>query len=90
MQDITQEDVDNSVRFSITEALKWLATAILIIGTGVNTALPNLFPLGPVILVVGGLIWLTVSILWKEWSLIVTNAVMTGVAMLGLAYHFLK
>ena len=66
--------------------LKWLATAILIVGTAVNSL--GIYPLGPIILIVGGLVWLIVSCMWKEYSLIVVNAVMTLTAAVGLAIHY--
>jgi hypothetical protein len=67
--------------------LKWLATAILIVGTAVNGL--GYYPAGPIILVVGGLIWLAVSIMWREPSLIVVNAVMSVTALLSLGYKLL-
>jgi len=68
--------------------LKWLATAILIAGTAVNSL--GFYPAGPMILTLGGLIWLVVSIRWREPSLIVVNAMMSGTAILGLAWNYLK
>ena len=67
--------------------LKWTATAILIVGTAVNSL--GYYPAGPLILVVGGLLWLIVSIRWREPSLIVVNTVMsaTGIAGLVLKYY---
>ena len=70
--------------------LKWAATTVLILETAVNTALPQLFPLGPLILALGGVLWLVVSIMWREWALIVTNAVMMAVGIVGLAYYYLS
>lgn len=66
--------------------LKWLATAILIVGTVVNSA--KIYPLGVIHLILGGLVWLVVSIRWREPSLIVVNAVMTLAAFLGLAWEY--
>lgn len=73
----------------IDATLKWSATSILIFGTAINTAFPELFPMGPLILIVGGMLWLIVSCMWKEWALIVTNAVIVAVGVLGLTYHYL-
>lgn len=70
--------------------LKWLATSTLIVGCFVNSAFPEVFPIGPIILAVGGLIWLVVSCMWREWSLIITNGVMSSVGLLGLAYYYLS
>ena len=66
--------------------LKWLATATLIIGAAINGL--GYYPVGPLILAAGGCIWLIVAIMWREWSLILTNAVMTSVGLLGLAYTY--
>lgn len=64
--------------------LKWIATVILIIGTAVNSL--GYYPAGPLILALGGVIWLAVSVMWREASLIVTNFVMTVTGFLGLCY----
>lgn len=66
--------------------LKWAATVLLIIGTGINSF--GYYPAGPLILLAGGLLWLVVSIRWRESALIVTNAVMTVVSVAGLALHY--
>lgn len=69
--------------------LKWVATITLIVGTGVNGL--GFYPLGPIILVVGGTMWFGVSLLWKEPSLIVTNGIMTLTGLGTLCYTlFLK
>tara|TARA_R110000803_G_scaffold210167_1_gene281302 strand:- start:1452 stop:1679 length:228 start_codon:yes stop_codon:yes gene_type:complete len=66
----------------VDSVLKWLATLTLIVGSGVNAM--GVYPVGPLILIGGGILWLTVAVIWKEWSLIVTNALMVGVAIIGL------
>lgn len=71
-----------------TDILKWTATAILIIGTGINSL--GFYPLGPIVLAIGGLVWLWVAILWREPSLIVTNTVMSLVGIGGLVIQYLS
>ena len=73
----------------IDSILKWVATAILIIGTFVNATFPNLYPLGPALLAAGGIVWLIVSIMWKEPALIVTNAVLSAVGIIGISLFYL-
>ena len=68
--------------------LKWLATAILIVGTAVNSL--GYYPEGPIILSVGGLIWLIVAIRWREPALIVVNAMMTATGLIGLCLSLCK
>lgn len=68
----------------MTDLLKWIATAVLIIGTAVNSA--GYYPAGPILLILGGIIWLIVSIRWREPALIATNSLMTLAAVIPLAY----
>ena len=70
--------------------LKWIATATLVVGSFINSAFPELYPIGPAILIAGGVVWLIVSCMWREWSLIITNSVMTLVSVFGMAYYYLS
>lgn len=72
----------------IDTVLKWLATVILIVGTFVNATFPNLYPLGPGLLALGGIVWLMVSLIWREPALIVTNAVLSTVGIVGIALFY--
>lgn len=66
---------------------KWSATALLIAGTLlVNVGVVN--P-GRLSLFVGGLIWLFVSIRWREPALIVTNSIMSLAAVGASLYKYL-
>ncbi len=66
--------------------LKWLGTGILIVGTLINSL--GYYPSGPLILAVGGILWLIVSIRWREPALIATNAVMFICGAAGLIWRF--
>jgi len=70
----------------LNNVLKWLATVLLIIGSGVNSL--GYYPAGPLVLLAGGLIWLVVSIRWRETALIVTNVFMALVSIIGLVIHY--
>ena len=65
--------------------LKWIATVILIIGSGINSL--GIYPLGPIVIIAGSFIWLIVSIMWKEPALIITNGVLVVVSTGALLYH---
>ena len=67
--------------------LKWTATAVLIVGTGINAF--GIYPLGAIILALGGLIWLAVSCMWSEPSLIVTNCVLFLVGTGGIVLNYM-
>ena len=66
--------------------LKWTATIILIVGTAVNSL--GFYPEGPMLLVLGGVFWTIVSIMWREYSLIVVNAVMLLTGTAGILFHY--
>lgn len=67
--------------------LKWLATVITIAGA-ICTSI-NLYPLGPALLNLGAFVWLIVSIMWREWSLIVINATLLLIYTIGLVVKLL-
>jgi hypothetical protein len=67
--------------------IKWAATITLIIGISINSF--GIYPLGPIVLLCGGLLWLTVSIIWKDGALIATNGIASLVGFIGLLYNFL-
>ena len=68
----------------IDTVLKWTATAVLILGTAVNSL--GYYPQGPLILAFGGYIWLAVSIMWKDKALITTNAIMSTATVILVLY----
>jgi hypothetical protein len=67
--------------------LKWLATFVTILGAVATSV--NMYPLGPALLNVGAFIWLIVSIMWSEWSLIVINATLLLIYTIGLVIKLL-
>lgn len=66
--------------------LEWSATVVLIVGTGFNSA--GFYPIGPILLIAGGVLWLIVSIAWRKAALIVTNTVMLVTGLAGLWYNY--
>jgi len=74
---------------SVDYYLKWIATAILIVASALNSM--GYYPIGPILYLVGGLTWLVVSIMWKEPALIATNIILASVNMIGLTItYFIK
>ena len=67
--------------------LKWLATFVTIAGA-ICTSI-NMYPVGPALLNLGAFIWLIVSIIWKEWSLIIINATLLIIYTVGLVVKLL-
>lgn len=72
------------------QILKWIATAILIVGTFVNAGFPEMYPWGPALLALGGVFWLVVALIWRESALIVTNIVLTTVGIGGILLYYIR
>jgi hypothetical protein len=70
----------------LTWYIKWLATFVLIAGTFVNAL--GYYPLGPMILALGGVLWTVVALQWRDNALITTNVILSLVGILGLAHHY--
>ena len=66
--------------------IKWLATIAVITGTAFNSI--GMYPQGPMVLVVAGILWLTVSIHWRDKALIITNGTLTLVSISGLLINY--
>lgn len=64
--------------------LKWLGTLVLMVGAAVNSL--EIYPLGIMIMVIGGILWCIVGILWKELSLIITNVILALISVIGVCY----
>jgi hypothetical protein len=67
--------------------IKWSATVVVC--AGALAASLNIYPLGPVLQNLGSLLWLIVSIMWREYSLIAVNAVVLVIYTVGLAIKLL-
>ena len=65
--------------------MKWTATVILILGTAVNGL--GFYPQGPLLLVLGGVVWLAVAIKVRDLPLIVTNLVMSLVGLVTVLWR---
>ena len=61
------------------KTIKQLATISIIIGTGVNHY--GIYPLGPIILTLGTILWTWAAMLMRDKELIITNV---GVLLIGI------
>ena len=69
--------------------IKWAGTTTLILGTAVNGL--NIYPLGVLILVLGGMFWTVAAIRAKDTPLIIVNVVMSLTGLAGVVYNmFIK
>jgi hypothetical protein len=62
--------------------LKWIATVLICVGALLISL--DVYPIGPIVSLCGTFLWLVVSIMWKEKSLIVVNAVVLIIYSVGL------
>ena len=69
------------------EKIKWAATATLIVSVALNAA--NVYPLGPVVQVSGGILWSWAALRMHDTPLIITNLAMTVLGASILLYNFL-
>jgi hypothetical protein len=62
--------------------LKWTATAFICLGALLISL--DVYPIGPIVSLIGTAIWLVVSIMWREKSLILVNGVVLIIYLVGL------
>lgn len=67
------------------ELTKWAATFTLIVSVALNGL--GIYPLGPIIQIVGGILWTTASIRMGDKPLMVTNIVMTTIGIITVTYR---
>ena len=66
--------------------LEWIATAILIVGSAVNSL--GYYPQGPILLCLGGVVWFVVALRWRKASLMIVNGVMLLSGVGGLLWKY--
>lgn len=64
------------------KTIKQLATLTIIIGTAVNHC--GIYPLGPLILTLGTILWAWASVLMKDKELMMTNFGVLTIAIIAL------
>lgn len=62
--------------------LKWIATALLIAGAILTSA--DIRPWNIWAFNLGNVCWIIVGFMWREWSLVILNSVLTGIYAIGL------
>ena len=73
----------------VDQILKWVGTFILAMGGVINSL--GYYPLGPIVLGLGSIVWLIVAIMWKEKAMIVTNGFFSLLTFGTLTYSlFIK
>jgi len=65
---------------------EWISTAILIIGVGLTAW--NIYPLNIYFSLVGNLGWFVVGWMWRKYSLLTIQVVVTIIYVAGLFQHY--
>lgn len=65
---------------------EWVSTTILIIGV-ILTAW-NIYPLNIYLSLLGNFGWFIVGYIWKKWSLIIIQIILTVIYISGLMHHY--
>ena len=68
--------------------LEWTATAVLIASVALTSF--NVYPLNVYVGLLGNLGWLAVAFLWKKWSLLVVQVVITVLYLSGVVKALLS
>lgn len=65
--------------------IEWTATFLVIAGSALTSM--DVYPLNLSIALVGNLGWLVVGVLWRKWSLIIIQAVLSVIYIGGLIHN---
>lgn len=79
---MTKNTLNTTVTVKPYQKLAWVATAILLVAA--TMASFNLYPWYSYAFTIANLMWVIIGILWKEKSLIVLNAGLTLIYIVGL------
>lgn len=68
------------------KTFEWLATAILMYGVYLSAI--NDFPMNVYVSLIGNVMWFVLGVMWKKWSLISVQIMITAIYSYGL-YKYL-
>jgi hypothetical protein len=73
---------------TFTEILEWAATFVLIIGVALTAW--NIYPLNIYFSLMGNFMWLIIAFVWKKWSLISVQIIITILYVSGLINNIIN
>jgi len=68
----------------LIEIIKWTATNLLIVSVALNGL--GMYPWGPIVAIVGGVLWTVAAFHMNDKPLIVTNLLMTSIGAATVLY----
>ena len=66
--------------------IEWVSTVILIVGVALTAY--NIYPLNVYVSFLGNFGWVIVGLLWKKWSLIIIQIIISIIYIGGLLQHY--
>jgi len=64
---------------------EWSATFVLMIGVALTAW--NFYPANIYFSLLGNVMWMVLGFMWKKWSLITIQALITVIYILGIIFH---
>jgi hypothetical protein len=72
---------------TVEAIIEWTSTATLLIGVALTSF--NIYPLNLWICLIANAGWALVGILWKKWSLLLVQIVITVLYVAGIYKHYM-
>ena len=67
--------------------MEWGSTALLLVGVSLTSF--NIYPLNLYVCLAANVGWAVMGILWKKWSLLIVQAVVSAIYIFGMvSYYF--
>ena len=66
--------------------IEWISTVVLIVGVALTAY--NVYPLNVYVSFLGNFGWVIVGLLWKKWSLIIIQIIISIIYIGGLLQHY--
>jgi hypothetical protein len=77
----------NTAHHPVLIAFEWFCTAVLL--TGVALTSFNVFPLNLWILFFGNFGWIVLGLVWRKWSLVIMQIIITLIYVVGIVKLYL-
>jgi hypothetical protein len=66
--------------------MEWGSTLLLLVGVALTSF--NIFPLNLYVCLAANAGWTVMGIIWKKWSLLIVQAVVSAIYIVGLANYW--
>jgi hypothetical protein len=72
----------------IERSIEWAATVCFLISVALTSL--DIFPINLYVSLVTNILWLAVGVIWRKWSLIIVEAVVCVMYVIGIAKYWLS